>query len=82
MERRKFAGLWFGLVFLNDNSVLHEAAGWVGLAVRLRVPAARHPALVQEDLKAGRNSSRSRRQVDAVSVGIEPCQRVQTQLFL
>ena len=63
--------VWFGLFFLNDDGVLYEAAGRVGLAVGLRVPAARHPTLVQKDLEARRDSSRARRQVDTTRVRIE-----------
>ncbi len=63
--------VWFGLFFLNDDCVLYEAAGRVGLAVGLCVPATRHTALVQEDLEARRNSSRARRQVDTTRVRIE-----------
>ncbi len=63
--------VWFGLFFLNDDGVLYEAAGRVGLAVGLRVPAARHSALVQEDLEARRDSSRARRQVDTTRVRVE-----------
>ena len=65
---------WFELFFLNDDSVLHEAAGRVGLPHGVRVPAAGHPALVQEDLKAGRDSSGAGRQVDTVGVRVEACQ--------
>ncbi len=63
--------VWFGLFFLNDDGVLYEAAGRVWLAVGLRVPATRHPALVQEDLEARRNSSRARRQMDTTRVRVE-----------
>ncbi len=63
--------VWFGLFFLNDDCVLYEAAGRVWLAVGLRVPATGHPTLVQEDLEARRDSSRTRRQVDTTRVRIE-----------
>ncbi len=63
--------VWFGLFFLNDDGVLYEAAGRVGLTVGLRVAAARHPTLVQEDLEARRDSSRARRQVDTTRVRVE-----------
>ena len=58
-------------VILDDDGVLHVAPRGVGLPVGLRVPAARHPATVQEDLETGGDGSWSRGQVDTVGVAVE-----------
>ena len=58
-------------VVLDDDGVLHEAAGRVGLAVCLRIATATHAAAVEENLKAGRNAARAGREVVTVGVAVE-----------
>ena len=58
-------------VVLDDDRVLHEAPGGVGLAEGLGVAAAGHAAPVQEDLEGGGDGARPRGQVDTVGVAVE-----------
>ena len=59
-------------VVLDDDRILHKAAGGVGLAVGLGVAAAGHPAPVQEDLEGGGDRAGAGGQVDTVGVTVEP----------
>ena len=58
-------------VVLDDDRVLHEAPGGVGLAEGLGVAAAGHAATVQEDLEGGGDGAGAGGQVDTVGVAVE-----------